>query len=153
MIPEEIGKRIAQLRQQHGWTQQTLADRLAISRVAVSHIEMDISVPGERTIALLAGLFKMPPHELVTGTTYPKAKSDRLPRIVCMYTELEKDIALLSADLDWLQRLTNSKEAGRYSQEVIQKWSKRLSFWDSELIDEQQRTLLEKGRQALDAFK
>ena len=54
---ETLGERIGRLRSQLGWTQQELADRLAISRVAVSHLEMGISVPSERTIVLLAGVF------------------------------------------------------------------------------------------------
>ena len=37
---ETIGRRPARLRQEQGWTQQTLATRLAISRVTVSHFEM-----------------------------------------------------------------------------------------------------------------
>jgi len=44
-----------------GWTQQDLADRLAVSRVAVSHIEAGLRDPGERTVTLLAGLFKVEP--------------------------------------------------------------------------------------------
>jgi transcriptional regulator with XRE-family HTH domain len=39
---ETIGRRLARLRQEQGWTQQTLAARLAISRVAVSHYEMKL---------------------------------------------------------------------------------------------------------------
>jgi len=38
---ESIRKRIARLHQGNGWTQQSLADRVAMSRVAISHIEMD----------------------------------------------------------------------------------------------------------------
>jgi len=67
--PEPIGKRIARLRAGRGWTQQSLAARLAISRVAVSHIEMELSYPSERTITLLAGWLKLPPHELVATRT------------------------------------------------------------------------------------
>ena len=62
---ETIGQRIARLRQQMGWTQEALAERVAISRVAISHFEMDIAIPSERTITLLAGLFKLSPPELV----------------------------------------------------------------------------------------
>lgn len=89
MTTEQIGKRIARLRSEGDWTQQSLSARLGISRVAISHIEMDSTVPGERTITLLAGIFKVSPHDLVYGTTYPKAKSDRLPNVACRYTEIE----------------------------------------------------------------
>ena len=110
-----LGQRIAALRAGRGWTQQQLAERLAISRVAVSHLEAGMSTPGERTIALLAGLFKLEPHELVEGTNYPTAKAERLPVVVCRYTEVELQLRLLALDeergldgprrADWVERL------------------------------------------------
>ena len=83
-----LGRRIARLRADLGWTQQDVADRLGVSRVAVSHIESGLSVPSERTITLLAGLFKLEPHELVADTAYPMAKAERLPVVACRYTEV-----------------------------------------------------------------
>jgi transcriptional regulator with XRE-family HTH domain len=113
---ENLGRRIAALRGDLGWTQQDLAERLAVSRVAVSHLEAGMSVPGERTVALLAGLFKMEPHDLVAGTSYPPAKAERLPVVVTRYTEVELQLRLLERDLasgldaaaaeDWRSRLT-----------------------------------------------
>ena len=97
-----LGQRIAALRAERAWTQQELADRLGISRVAVSHLETDINTPGERTVALLAGLFRLEPHDLVSGTSYPVAKSDRLPMVVARWTEVEHQLALLARDLEWL---------------------------------------------------
>ena len=41
-----------------------------------------MSDPGERTVALLAGVFKVEPHELVADTNYPAAKAERLPVVV-----------------------------------------------------------------------
>ena len=97
-----LGQRISALRADRGWTQQQLADRLGISRVAVSHLETDINIPSERTVAILAGLFRMEPHDLVAGTSYPLAKSDRLPLVVTRWTEVEHQLALLTRDLWWL---------------------------------------------------
>ena len=97
-----LGQRIATLRVDRGWTQQQLADRLGISRVAVSHLETDLNTPSERTVALLAGLFRLEPHDLVAGTSYPTAKSDRLPLVVTRWTEVEHQLALLARDLWWL---------------------------------------------------
>ena len=112
---EPLGRRIAQLRNELGWTQQELADRVGISRTALSHLEASgmSSVPGERTIALLAGIFKLEPHELVSGTNYPPAKAERLPVVVTRYTEVELQLRLLEretergvADTDeWIERL------------------------------------------------
>ena len=100
------GRRIAAHRAKLGLTQQELADRLAISRVAVSHLESGLSDPGERTVTLLAGLFKLEPHELVAGTSYPRGQGRRLPVVTARYTEVELQLALLDADLAWLEHLT-----------------------------------------------
>src|SRR3954452_12050816 len=104
-VPESLGRRIAGHRAKLGLTQQELADRLAISRVAVSHLESGMSDPGERTVTLLAGLFKVEPYELVAGTNYPAAKTDRLPVVATRYTEVELQLELLDRDLAWLDRL------------------------------------------------
>jgi transcriptional regulator with XRE-family HTH domain len=96
---EALGQRIAKHRAELGWTQADLADRVGISRVAMSHIEAGISNPGERTVALLAGTFKLEPHELVAQTDYPPAKAERLPVVAARYTEVEHQLALLDARL------------------------------------------------------
>jgi transcriptional regulator with XRE-family HTH domain len=93
-----LGSRLAAHRKALGWTQQQLAERLGASRAAVSHLEAGLSVPSERTVALLAGLFKCEPHDLVAGTGYPTAKAERLPAVVCRYTEVELQLRLLEAD-------------------------------------------------------
>jgi transcriptional regulator with XRE-family HTH domain len=103
--PESLGQRIARLRTRLGWTQADLADRLAASRVAVSHFEASLALPSERTIVLLAGLFKLEPADLVEGTGYPIAKAERLPAVACRYTEADLQLALLACDLAWLERL------------------------------------------------
>lgn len=95
-----LGARIAGLRAELGWTQQDLAGRVGISRVALSHLEVGLSVPGERTIALLAGIFKIEPHDLVRGTDYPIAKAERLPVVVARYTEAELQLRLLALDVE-----------------------------------------------------
>jgi transcriptional regulator with XRE-family HTH domain len=147
-MQETIGKRIARLRQQFGWTQQALAARLAISRVAVSHMEMDLTIPGERTITLLAGLFKMAPHDLVDGTSYPQAKTERLPQVTCAYTPLELDLALLDNDLAWLTRF-DGPDAEHLAHETRQHWAARLNQWAAQTIDEHEKDLLTAARQRL----
>lgn len=103
-VPELLGQRIARHRTRLGWTQSDLADRLAASRVAVSHFEAGLAIPSERTIVLLAGLFGIEPPDLVDGSDYPAAKAERLPLVACRYTEADMQIALLRCDLDWLSR-------------------------------------------------
>lgn len=147
--PESIGKRIAKFRYKNEWTQQGLASRLAISRVAISHIEMDLSIPSERTIALLAGIFKMSPYDLVNGTTYPQAKMDRLPELVCWYTPLELDLAILETDLEWLSRLENYKS--RFIEEIWNKWTSKLTFWENKNVDKHQLEVITAAKENLSA--
>ena len=107
---ESLGDRIAKHRTELGWTQAELAGRVGISRVALSHIESNISTPGERTVALLAGVFKVEPHELVADTDYPAAKAERLPLVAARYTEVEHQLALLDVRLD---AITDARERAR----------------------------------------
>jgi len=146
---QSIGRRIADLRSQSGWTQQYLAERLAISRVAVSHIEMDLTIPGERTVTLLAGLFKITPYDLVANTTYPQAKTDRLPLIACSFTPLEYDLGLLTNDMAWLDALQGNIKEVSLKVQVAKKWSERLSEWDSTTLDPHEKKLIWDARQQI----
>jgi len=112
-MPENLGRRLAAHRAALGWTQQELADRIAVSRVAVSHLEAGMSVPSERTIVLLAGVFKVEPFDLVAGTDYPIAKAERLPATASRYTEVELQLALLERDLAWVSRAADAALATR----------------------------------------
>ena len=142
-MEENLGRRIADLRSKLGWTQQDLAERVGISRTAVSHLEAGMSEPGERTIALLAGVFKIEPHQLVAGTRYPRGKADRLPVVVARYTEVELQLELLEADLRWLER---APEAGRT---VLDEWEVRLRALLAESHDDRERTALTAALQRL----
>jgi transcriptional regulator with XRE-family HTH domain len=146
---EPIGKRIARLRSERGWTQQAMAARLAMSRVGVSHIEMELTVPSERTIVLLAGLFKLSPHDLVEGTTYPQAKAIRLPQVASSYTQLELELALLANDLNWLKRLQGEHEREENLERVRRAWLERWGNYRLDDLDEHERELLEAARRAL----
>ena len=138
---DSIGKRIAFLRQKYGWTQQRLADRLAMSRVAISHMEMDLTIPSERSITLMAGIFKLSPIELVEGTTYPEAKMERLPDVTTTYTELEMNYTLLKNDIEWLNRLDDPR-LKKWTREVMEKWSLLLENWDKRFSDEYETKII-----------
>ena len=133
---EALGRRIAALRSKLGWTQQELAERLAISRVAVSHLEAGLSSPGERTVALLAGAFKVEPHELVAGTTYPRAKAERLPLVAARHTEVELQLELLANDVAWLERTATAVFDGRA---VLEEWDIRLRALAESTFDRRER--------------
>jgi transcriptional regulator with XRE-family HTH domain len=137
-MPENLGRRIADRRGKLGWTQQELADRVGISRVAVSHVEAGMTDPGERTVTLLAGVFKVEPHELVAGTTYPPAKADRLPLVTARHTEVELQLALLDNDLGWLERHDDRA--------VLDAWDARLLALFDAAHDRGERELLDAAR-------
>lgn len=140
-LPEEtLGQRIARLRAQRGWTQQQLAERLAASRVAVSHFEMGLAVPSERTIVLLAGLFRVEPHMLIDGTMYPEAKADKLPAVALRYTEVELQLALLQRDRQWAARVGEHA-----TQELAQEWRPRLEALRDAATDAEERRMLEEA--------
>jgi transcriptional regulator with XRE-family HTH domain len=131
---EALGKRIAKHRATLGWTQQELADRVAISRVALSHVESALTVPGERTVALLAGVFGLEPHELVDGTDYPVAKADRLPLVVARHTEVEHQLGVLEAVLDAVERTGDRS--------LLDGWPERLARLHDQSHDARQRELI-----------
>ena len=149
-MAEHLGRRIAKLRAELGWTQQELAGRLAISRTALSHLEGGVSVPGERTVTLLAGLFKLEPHELVAGTAYPSAKAERLPPVATRHTEVELQLALLDRDLAWHHRLDLCTEV----RAELERWAARLRDLSAACADpaeaEALRQAMRKVRRALD---
>ncbi|MDX6325510.1 MAG: hypothetical protein QOK15_1864 [Nocardioidaceae bacterium] len=142
--PNSLGRRIAALRAERGWTQQDLAERLAVSRVAVSHLETDINSPGERTVALLAGLFRMEPHELVDSTSYPLAKADRLPVVVARWTEVEHQLALLKRDLIWLESAERS-----VARRVLGEWEQTLEALAASAHDRAEQQALAEARRAI----
>ncbi len=146
MSVERLGARIARLRTSAGWTQQELADRIAISRVAVSHLEMGISVPGERTVALLAGAFHVEPLELVDETTYPVAKAERLPLVAARYTEIELQISLMRRDLEWVRRLCSQPNGPALAQDVSGEWRCRLGRLLAAATDPRERRLLDEAQ-------
>jgi transcriptional regulator with XRE-family HTH domain len=77
--PQPFGRRISERRVAAGLTQQQLSERVAMSRAALSHLEVGITVASERTVCLLAGVLDLEPHDLVAGTDDPIAKA-RQPR-------------------------------------------------------------------------
>lgn len=131
------------MRSAAGWTQQDLASRLAVSRVAVSHLEAGITVPGERTVTLLAGLFKLEPHELVAGTNYPEAKTERLPVVTCRYTEVEMQLRLLERDIE--------RTGAGFDPVLAAEWRRRLSKLLADTHDRRERQAVDEALRALAA--
>jgi transcriptional regulator with XRE-family HTH domain len=145
---ESFGRRVAKRRADLGWTQRALAERLGVSRVALSHIEAAMTWPNERTVTLLAGIFRVEPHELVAGTDYPAAKVDRLPLVAARYTEVEHQLALLAADLRWLGAMSagvagagtgTGTTAAAARREVVTRWRTCLTNLLAASFDPEER--------------
>src|SRR5215211_3408902 len=127
-------------------TQQQMAERLAISRVAVSHLESCLTLPSERTVTLIAGLFKLEPWELVRDTDYPAARAERLPSVVTRYTQAE----LLATVVDALiESLVDADR--RRTRVVLEPWRARILAEIESGSDDGQRTRLIEAQRRIDA--
>jgi transcriptional regulator with XRE-family HTH domain len=145
-VSEPLGRRIAGHRSESGFTQAELADRIGISRVALSHIESGRSVPGERTVTLLAGVFRCEPHELVAESDYPLSKAERLPVVAARYTEVEHRIALLEAELEVARTCGDARAVAR----LVERGQPVLRDLLATACDARERTLV---RDAIDRLR
>jgi transcriptional regulator with XRE-family HTH domain len=139
---------VAKLRGELGWTQAQLAERVAVSRVALSHVESNVSVPSERTVTLLAGVFGCEPHELVAGTDYPPAKAERLPLVAARHTEVAHQIALLEAVLGLVERVPGPGR-DRLAADLRHEWRDRLAGLLARTDDVDERHRLRSALRAL----
>jgi transcriptional regulator with XRE-family HTH domain len=139
--PESFGRRVGKLRAELGWTQTQLAARVAVSRVALSHIESGATVASERTVALLAGVFGCEPPELVADTDYPVAKAERLPAIVARHTEVTHQLAVLTALLKIVERVPGH-EGARLVRDMRDTWRPRLLVLQAHTPDTEERRRL-----------
>jgi transcriptional regulator with XRE-family HTH domain len=147
-VHENLGRRIATFRAKLGLTQQELAERLAVSRVAISHLESGLSTPGERTVMLLASVFRVEPHELVAGTDYPPAKAERLSVVVARYTEVDHQLALLDNDLMWLEHAPLP-----LAEQILDRWQAKLGFLADVTHDRREQVELADARRRVGAWR
>jgi transcriptional regulator with XRE-family HTH domain len=140
---------VAKLRAELGWTQAQLAERIGLSRVALSHVEANLSVPSERTVTLLAGVFGREPYELADGTDYPPAKAERLPVVTARHTEVDHQLAVLAAVVATLDRLPPSPERDRLRRDLRDEWHPRLTHLATRTPDPTERKRLRTTLQSL----
>ena len=81
-----IGEKLKTLRRQHGLTQEQLAEKLGVSRQALSKWESDASIPDTENIIRLARLFDVTTDHLLLdaplASAVPLAPKRRLLRII-----------------------------------------------------------------------
>lgn len=73
-----IGKRISNLRKQYSYSQEYVADKVNVSRQAVSKWERDQAAPDTYNLIALAELFNVTVEYLAIGNTGPKSGDVRL---------------------------------------------------------------------------
>lgn len=75
-----LGQRIHELRTAAGLSQEQLAERLDVSRQAISKWELDASTPDLERLVLLSRLFSVSLDQLASGTL-PGAAAPKEPDI------------------------------------------------------------------------
>jgi transcriptional regulator with XRE-family HTH domain len=70
-VPNTLGRRIADCRERHGWTQKTLAEKAKLSITFVSEVENDRRVPGTEALLSLADALETSLDYLVKGAVDP----------------------------------------------------------------------------------
>ena len=70
-VPATLGRRIADCREQLGWTQKQLAERAGLSVTFISEIENDRRSPGTEALLALADALGSSLDYLVKGATQP----------------------------------------------------------------------------------
>ena len=73
-----IGTRISDLRKQYSYSQEYVADKVNVSRQAVSKWERDQAAPDTYNLIALAELFNVTVEYLAIGNTGPKSGDERL---------------------------------------------------------------------------
>lgn len=73
------GHRIAELREQKGWTQEQLSASIGISRAALSHYEKNRRKPDYETLDRLADLFQVSIDYLLGRGALPKDSAGSEP--------------------------------------------------------------------------
>lgn len=63
----ELNERLAQLRKEHGLSQNDLADQLKVSRQAISRWEQGVAVPSSDNLIYLSRLYGITLDELIYG--------------------------------------------------------------------------------------
>lgn len=89
------GNRIAELREENGWTQEELASKLGIGRAALSHYEKHRREPDFETLTQLADLFQVSIDFLIGRTNQLQYRMDRDVQQFSEHLELS-DTELLS---------------------------------------------------------
>lgn len=102
VVPQTMGRRIAECRERLGWTQRTLAERAALSVTFISEIENDRRLPGTEALLALADALGSSLDYIVKGTVYgapPPKRSLLIPQELAEAAEEEQIPLAIASDL------------------------------------------------------
>ncbi|MCJ8014401.1 helix-turn-helix transcriptional regulator [Paenibacillus sp. KQZ6P-2] len=106
--------RIAELRDQRGWTQEELAQSLGITRAALSHYEKNRRKPDFEILTKLADKFEVSIDYLIGRTAQPKQVMDQGVRDFVDQLELSDEDLLKRFNLTVDGRSLTEEEARRF---------------------------------------
>ncbi|KKO51000.1 helix-turn-helix domain-containing protein [Paenibacillus sp. DMB20] len=108
------GNRIAELREQRGWTQEELATSVGITRAALSHYEKNRRKPDFETLTRLADRFNVSIDYLIGRTKHEKMNMDSDAREFADSLELSDEDLLERFNLMIDGRKLTEDEAKRF---------------------------------------
>lgn len=130
-----LGERIGAARKRRGLSQAQVAERLDVSRQAVSKWETDTSRPDMENLLHLAELFDMPLEELAMERTAPEKKRPSVRLWVCLGVlllagALAVGLHVAPVDLEAGGPSWQSEErAQRYAQKLFDRYEEQLLEW------------------------
>lgn len=108
------GNRIAELRDQHGWTQEELAHSIGITRAALSHYEKNRRKPDYEILTKLADKFNVSIDYLIGRTKQPHIILDQEVREFVDQLELSDEDLLKNFNLTIDGHSLTEEEAKRF---------------------------------------
>ncbi len=91
MNQDKISKFIKNLREESNMTQEELADKIPISRQAISKWERGISIPDAQTLIRLSEIFNLSINEILSGEKINKTNANEINKITLkLYEERNK---------------------------------------------------------------
>lgn len=77
-IKKKLGSRIKELRVNHKWTQEMLAEKINIETASLSNIENGKNYPSAETLEKLINAFRIQPQEIFTFEHLEKPPAEEL---------------------------------------------------------------------------
>lgn len=107
MTENTIATQIKKLRQQRGWTQPQLADKLSVSKQTISNWETGLKVPRMGSLQKLADLFDVKIGEITNASIDKSPRTADLADNDVIFTYEGKPLS--EEDKELIRRLMNGK--------------------------------------------